>query len=283
MNPELMITDGGGLRVPVKCVTWFQFLQLSRVTNSDQGGWNFKGKGKNKHLWVQNGLARLTPAIVEQWTKNSLEENALPKPRKQAQGFKLSRADTENRTKAGESGVEALKSGIDELLENELNALLYIGDHWPTDWGQKKGYEVPLADESDGQLKIDLVGHGEDSPAGAGFLSLIELKQSDSPKNSPLMALTEAICYAIQIIRCENLLNQITGGRFQTIRLILAAPEKYWTYWEIKKHSDYSKQMTDIVEAVGKQLSSTIELKLEMHSLFCDKNIRINSNRIWPE
>ena len=257
-----MIGQDGSLSitVPGQKVTWFQFLQASRLATSEMGGWN------SKTHWIELGLDQLHPLLVKQWTKRSLKDNARPKPR--SQDVILSHEDSGARMDAERRGMEALKSRIDGLLENKLNAVLHSNKNWPTaDWGNFLGYEVPLADESTGQLKIDLIGAGKDSVTGDGFVSLVELKQAESPKNSPLMALTEAICYAVQIKRCKELRKKILNGDFKTIRLILAAPEEYWSCWKLKKHPDCSKKMNAIVESVSEILSPSFKLTLEMVSL----------------
>jgi hypothetical protein len=52
------------------------------------------------------------------------------------------------------------------------------------------------------------------------------------------MAMTEAICYGIQAVRCRDYLlpvleeKSVSMEHFETIRLILAAPQAYWEYWK---------------------------------------------------
>lgn len=271
-----MIGKDGSLSItaPGQKVTWFQFLQASRFATSEKGGWN------SKTHWVELGLDKLHPLLVKQWTRRSLKDNALPKPRNR--DSKLVREDTSPRREAERSGKEALKLGIDELTENEINAVLHAKNQWPTDWGDFLSYEVPLADESCGQLKIDLIGKGKNLMTNDGFLSLVELKQAHSPKNSPLMALTEVICYAIQIGRCKKYLGkEIFNGSFKTIRLILAAPETYWACWDVKKQPNHFRKMNNIVESVNEILSPEFKFKLnlELVSLLCE-NDRIEVNPI---
>jgi len=255
---QTTIGEDGSILLPGKAVTWFEFLEISRLTNSDYGGWN------SKSFWFERGLNRLSPEIIYQWTVNSLSDKALPKPRKK--DFKLERADTTARLEAEQSGIKSLNdSGINKLTENKLNAVLHTKDYWPCAWGNFLSYEVPLADESDGQLKIDLLGTGDKS------LSIVELKQAKSPSNTPLMALIEAICYSIQIIRCKsNLPNKHQS--FETIRIILAAPEAYWNQWRSKNHPEWSPRtwspkLAAIVAAVNHKLPEDVKLSLELYSL----------------
>ena len=263
------IGDDGSILLPSKAVTWFEFLAISRLTNSDYGGWN------SKSYWLERGLNRLSTEIVYKWTENSLSEKALPKPRKR--DFKLERAETAARLEAEQSGTKSLMdSGINDLTENKLNAVLHTKDHWPCAWGSFLSYEVPLADESDGQLKIDLLGTGDKS------LSIVELKQAKSPSNTPLMALIEALCYSIQIIRCKKNLPD-KHQAFERIRIIIAAPEAYWNQWNSKKHPEWSPKMwlptlADIIAAVNQKLPGEVKLSLEMYSLHYEtKKITVKS------
>ena len=268
-----MIGEDGSLSVRVRGrdVTWFQFLQATRLANSKAGCWN------SKSYWLPWGLDRLNASIVKQWTKTSLHKSAPPEPR--TKQFKLGREDSKYRTAATKRGEEALKSGVNELMEADLNAVLHTKS-WPADsWGRFLGYEVPLAQESDGQLKIDLLGIGD------GFLSLVELKQAHSPSNSPLMALTEAICYSIQIGRCKKYLcKENSDVDFKAIRLILAAPGDYWDYWNFEKHEDWSTKMNQIVKSVSEILSDSLSLnlKLEIFSLVCE-NDKLQAKQICCE
>src|SRR5207253_26236 len=102
-------------------------------------------------------------------------------------------------------------------------------------WGESIGYEIPLAAESDGQLKVDILAIGQDKSS----LEIIELKKAKNKSDSPLMALTEAICYGIQAVRCQDYLvsdphlieKSVFKAHFKSIRLILAAPNAYWISW----------------------------------------------------
>jgi len=146
-----------------------------------------------------------------------------------------------------------LTEGINSLSENHLSILLY--DKQISQWGNLIGYEIPLAAESEGQLKIDLLGKGITTER---YVSIVELKQADNKNDSPLMALTEAICYGLQLGRCrKKLLAELKVEDFKIIRLILAAPSEYWSHWEFKKHPDCSKKMNAIVESVSEILTRT--------------------------
>jgi len=236
-----MIGDDGELFVPAKAVTWFQFLQLSRLTNSEEAGWN------SKSYWVERGLGRLSKPILQRWTKNSLASNVRPKPRTTSFCFGRKMSDQREATREGS--------------ENFLNAKLFMDETPLPGAGKFLGYEIPLAAESNGQLKIDLLGHGND--AGAAFISIVELKKAGNQKDSPLLALTEAICYAIQVIRCKEALLKdaalrekgITAAHFQNIRLILAAPKEYWEYWGGKNSEN---QLREIVDSVSSAVSTEV-------------------------
>jgi hypothetical protein len=245
MNQESMIGNDGGLRVPAKRVTWFQFLQLSRVTNSKLAGWN-----SWKH-WKERGLNILAePKILHAWTANSisLAKNARPTPRHS--DFMFDRQFSESR--------KAVKKGS----ENFLNAKLFAsGTRFPGS-GEIIGYEIPLAAEAEGQLKIDLFGFGEG--VDGGFVSIIELKKAGNKSDSPLLALTETICYGIQMIRCKNYLLKdkvlqnkgIGGAHLNNIHLILAAPEAYWEHWAGKDWAggEIENRMRGIVSSVSNAL-----------------------------
>jgi hypothetical protein len=267
MKSESMIGGDGSLTIRLRGqdVTWFQFLQTARLTNSNHGGWN------SKTHWHGRGLKVLTPELVDLWTKNSLAENALPTPREAK--FKLQRQPTTQRSNAAISGRD--KMGKEQgITENELNAALY-SMKWPVAWGKRVSYEVPMAAESDGQLKIDLLGYGEDEMQHKRFISIIELKRANNKSDSPLMALTEAICYAIQLARCKNKWKdefkdfdkEFDLDDCRTIRLVLAAPGKYWKYWNSREHVSYVEAMQGIVNRLIGPLSHNI--RLEIHSVAC--------------
>ena len=135
-----------------------------------------------------------------------------------------------------------MRKGADlrKLSENEINArLFHDGKHGL--WGTSIGYEIPLAAESDGQLKVDIFAIGKDAVS----LEIIELKRAENKCDSPLMALTEAICYGIQVVRCRDSLlvdlvqkeKLVSEEHFHRIRLVLAAPEAYWNHWKWDRKS----------------------------------------------
>ena len=220
MSEESIIGIDGTLRIPSNKVTWFTFLQVSRSTNSKKRGW------KSKSHWSTKGLDRLTKngtaaEFLTTWTENSRHKNALPEPRKDTFQFK-------DRMEAQADGLRGGKGTPKEGTENYIN--------WRfVDELRKRGiisaYEVPLADESKGQLKVDVMVFHD-----GGRIEIIELKCSgEKQPDPPLMALTEAICYAIQTKRCwrnlakeaEALLDAKSLDKLTEIHLILAAPD-YW-------------------------------------------------------
>lgn len=265
-----MISKDGSLSiiVPGQKVTWFQFLQASRVTNSVNDGWN------SKSYWFDRGLNLLPASTVDMWTRNSLDEDALPKPRKAE--FKLKRKETMERSAAAIKGRDKMALKL-KMTENELNAVLFK-INWPAAWGKAVSYEVPLADESDGQLKIDLIGYGADKSLGERFISIIELKRADNTSDTPLMALTETICYAIQLVRCRKSFDgEFKRDDWRTMRLVLAAPETYWRNWSSNKSNwriDLRPRidaMREIVNRVSKILS--YKICFEIHSLTCQDGL----------
>jgi hypothetical protein len=94
-------------------------------------------------------------------------------------------------------------------------------------------YEIPLVKKKKGQLKPDLLVFTK-----PGKVEIIELKRDgeDDPE-SPLLALVECICYAIQTIKCwkhlrGEAMNYLKGWpvyeNLTNIHLIIAGPN-YWT------------------------------------------------------
>ena len=93
-------------------------------------------------------------------------------------------------------------------------------------------------------------------------LDIIELKQAKNTSNSPLMALVEGICYGLQLWRCRNAILKEGKGAglklrpddFKTLNLTIAAPEKYWHYWQCtgEQAKDVVKKMKTILTEVNK-------------------------------
>lgn len=272
-NDENFITENGALKVRLEPgeVTWFEFLWFSRATPSPNGGWNFRS------YWWERGVRRLVDdgeAFVTQWTKNSLQTKALPQPRVRAFMFDRllsSRAHLEESLK--------LRKSLNEATEHELNYGLCkggLGIEQP-DGISLLGYEIPLADESEGQLKIDLFGVS----LGDDAIEIVELKKANNTGDSPLMALTEAICYALQTLRCrENLLNEaptlndrkaFARKAFEQINLTLLAPADYWLYWGKSSNLDQvlrtiSETLQPIVNRVNEGITGSV-LKLHLRKL----------------
>lgn len=229
-----MIKDDGALlvSVPANKATWFDVLTYTRVTNSNNGGWN------SKTHW-ENSLTQLhdKPEILENWTNNSLElsRNNDPKPR--TMGFRFGRDPSgKHDTVAG----IIVENGITEASENTLIRALY---ERTLIQGKKEikllGYEIPLSSESTGQLKVDLYGWSKDE---GGRIEIVEMKKAKNAGDSPLFAFTELICYTLQSIRCWNDLEkeipktpdmpeQLLNAPLPSFGLTIAAPEEYWNYW----------------------------------------------------
>ncbi len=258
-----MITDAGGLTVRLKPteVTWFRFLQASRATNSLEEGWNSRTHWGNKGLFF---LSSRGAPFLQQWTANSLKKTANPGPR--TDKFMFDRQLSKERKELVRNG-KLTKNAFAVLSENEINARLF---HHHPQWQNCIGYEIPLAKESDGQLKVDIIAIEERNCS----LVIIELKQANNTSDSPLMALTEAICYGIQAIRCrEHLLKESgikkkgeSGKYFNSIRLLLAAPRQYWKTWGWNKE-EMVKPMWYIVSQVNEALPAKTQLIFDEQSI----------------
>ena len=281
-NSDTFFKDSGDLEVemPAKRVRWIDFLTYSRLLNSksDEKGWN------SKTHWIKRGLEPLSKLeAVRTWTKNSVK-NKKTYPRPREGNFNLTRKFSDNREKAA---VECDRLSIDKCNENSLNSRLFqrfSGPSAPADSPFPEAtllaYEVPLCDDSDGQLKVDLLGLLRRK--NSYNISVIELKQATSPSNSPLLALVECICYGLQIIRCQKQMiveynriikakkmedcNLINKFHFNSISLVIAAPENYWRYWECLEDSPKKKvreDMKSLIAAVNAGLKETTQLVLE--------------------
>ena len=260
-----MVTSNGGLKITLKPdeVTWFRFLQASRTTNSLAGGWNY-----NKY-W-QDALTELAKApFLGMWTKNSLNSQT-PAPRKET--FMFDRELSEKRGLLKKDRPLRKGENLDEMSENEINTRLYH-DNENGLWGTNIGYEIPLSAESDGQLKVDMLAITESGK----MLEIIELKQAGNTGDSPLMALTEAICYGIQVNRCGNELweairaKNTAIAKFNAIRLILAAPKRYWEYWGYwERGAEQVKMMKNIVDLANQTISGdNLALQFDEQSICC--------------
>lgn len=246
-QPLPFFRSDGSLQVtiPTKTVRWIDFLAHSRLVNSQKGGWDFKT------TWKTDGLQQLFDAeFLKQWTNTSLDDSkTYPRPR--PNDFKLGREFTKERANAAAS---CDSRRIAYCSENSLNARLFqnygippSGERTSCDANPFSGpllaYEVPLCDDSDGQLKIDLLA----SDLVREQLEIIELKQAANRGNSPLMALVEGICYGLQLWRCRKAFRVESEGlvlplkakefalkpaHFQKLNLTIAAPRQYWSHWE---------------------------------------------------
>lgn len=249
-----MIDPSGALNVhlPVDEVNWFEFLYFSRATNSTRGGWNFK-----EH-WQTSALRRLTGEnahFLRIWTENSLDESdrSLPTPRTSSFMF-----DRKNSMERGNlvREIEAIRT------ENELNYALFTGAIG-IGGVQLVGYEIPLCEDSEGQLKADLFGVSGDGDV----LEIFELKKATNHGDSPLFALTEAICYALQTLRCgKALLSELDRKHrgclresFSRVHLTLLAPSKYWDYWcgDQDGRTAVEREFQKIIEQVNRGLTRT--------------------------
>lgn len=259
MHKPRFFKDDGSLqvRVPPRAARWIDFLTYSRLCNStdEEGGWN------NKKLWMDTGLIPLSEnkPVLALWTQNSLADSkTYPRPREEdfklgrdANGFSKERSAAES--KFGNRSIEAWS-------ENSINARLFKkfappnAVHCsPFPLMSLLAYEVPLCDDADGQMKVDLLALRKRDDVF--HVALIELKQANSPANSPLLALVECICYALQVTRCRTYLireskkesrkrphlTKLTDEHFKRISLVIAAPQLYWKYWNCWEASDVER------------------------------------------
>jgi len=251
-----IIQDDGGLRLILQKenVTWFSFLQASRVPNSNEGGWN------SRTYWVKRGLELLCrnkepEEFVTEWTKSSLASKAKPLPR--TKNFML-----RERKAAAVDGRRGKNETPARGTENALNWSIFL----KTYTGSDMTYELPLAADKSGQLRADLVVFSKTGKC----VEIIELKENIA-SGTPLMALTESICYALQLLRCWEALKPEVNNVFEIkfdilnkIHLVLAAPD----YWDRCKpggpgvgainNEDISK-LRAIVAAVGDAITNNKE------------------------
>ncbi|MBP6864720.1 MAG: hypothetical protein KBC32_05540 [Candidatus Didemnitutus sp.] len=260
--PSIILPDGA-LGVATSAATWCHFLQLSRLTNSKCGGWN------SISFWDSRGLQNLANShdVVEIWTRNSLAPQALPKPR--LEKFKFAeRSAEESRGKGKPTGENALNWQLTlRLRENCVRG------------ETASAYEVPLAGEREGQLKADAMIFHQ-----GGRLEIIELKRAGTKgADSPLMALVECICYAIQAQRTWKDLSKevkahlhVETGELNSIHLIIAAPE-YWSCCNVGK-KEITPTQEKIMTALVKRVAQAC--KIDMHLTLAD--LDRDSGKITP-
>jgi hypothetical protein len=271
--PTFFRSDGSmHVTIPCKAVRWIDFLANSRLVNSQKGGWDFKT------TWKTEGLQQLLDAeFLGQWTDTSLDDSkTYPRPR--PNDFKLGREFTSERTAAA---ALCDPRRIAYCPENSLNARLFqnygippSGDRTRCDDNPFSGpllaYEVPLCDDSDGQLKIDLLA----CDLTREQLEIIELKQAANTGNSPMMALVEGICYGLQLWRCRKAFRVESEGlalpmkakefalkpaHFKTLNITIAAPDEYWIYWQCT--GDQAKEVMKKMEQILAKVSEAQKLR----------------------
>lgn len=149
------------------------------------------------------------------------------------------------------------------MREDALNWWLFQNPKTLPNIEKFLSYEVPLASDRDDQLKLDLLGVGKD-----GELILAELKKGENESDSPLMALTELICYIIQLKRCLKKAKYRTAladsmdmeGELSAVSLYLVAPARYWEYWDCLKPERWAA-LRAIVARIAKILEFQVQLK----------------------
>ncbi len=221
-TPSIIQADRSVLIHPLsQIITWQRFLQASRAASSEASGWN------SKTHWVERGLELLVnlptlavSGFVAEWTQNSFAPKAAPLPR--LCDFRLGERLT---------ALEARRRGATDRprnSEDQLNWDLATALHEAEPRNAKcVTYELPLAREKKGLLKSDIVVFDT-----SGSVEIIELKIASG--ENPLMGLVEAICYAIQLVRCwpalqPELQERIsTPNVIRTINLVVAGEAEYW-------------------------------------------------------
>jgi hypothetical protein len=232
MSKRSIVLPNGGISVAweKEAVTWHIVLQTARTTNADNGGWNRKSR------WNEHGLKVMAsiPQELQTWTTNSLKEKAQPLPREAEFQLELRELVAKSGTRGGEKKIpqEPEQFGIKfypKKPEDRLNWWLYMAHRH----AKKLTFELPLCADADGLLRADLVHFVPES----ALVEIIELKkglgkdQNDS-RDSPLMALAEAICYGLQLLRCWEALKpelqqhlKVEPFEIKHLHLILAAPD----------------------------------------------------------
>ena len=266
MSSESIIQPDGSVRIVVRHedVSWFDFLGHSRLCRARDMGWN------SQSYWISRGvdiLARNISTTATLWTEHSLSPKTEPLPRKG--NFMLDRQHTAKRSAL--SSVEA----ADQVSENALSFQTF--ERYRNVEGKGRllgkidliGYEIPLGRTKARQLKVDLLGVSVD-PVPA--IEIIELKDTDNTGDSPLMALTEALCYGLQILRCKtDILRELRISRptvnesaFEKINLRLMAPEQYWHVWlkTPSLRSEIESRFKEIVDGVNAGIVSSGQASL---------------------
>jgi hypothetical protein len=244
MNNSMITPEGDlNLNIPRGELTWFQFLAFSRAATSTVEGWN------SLSYWRERGLTILAKAnFLEQWTSNCFAKDTLPSPREGS--FKLDRPLSQERRETLPLKKEALAT----MSENGLITSLFFKRPEKLGKWNLLGFETPLAKTRVGQLKADLFGVSAERKA----IGIIELKKATNQTDSPLMALTEAICYGLQTIRCKDLLTvelKRLGVQLQenwNLELKIAAPEDYWDYWLEPNSDNVLTEMKAIISHVNR-------------------------------
>ncbi|WCL48886.1 hypothetical protein [Leptospira sp. GIMC2001] len=232
---KLMIEDQGNLVVNIKekDMNWGEFMYYSRHTNSNYGGWN------NKSHWMKmvdflSGKEEILKIYTEQSFSKPMRDVRKEK-------FMLDREDSEQRKNVS-------NSNISDIDENSLSYRLFssLGNESKKEI-RPLGYEIPLSSESDGQLKIDILGYNQSEKA----LEIIELKKGKNQTDSPFFAYIEALCYGIQLFHCqENIrkeMENLQDVNFDNINLTIAAPEVYYTYWKEDGSIDKIKKINELI------------------------------------
>lgn len=246
------ITKNGDLdvRLTKGDVSWFDVLYFSRAMPAERRGWN------NRSYWIERGLRVLViesaQDFIKEWTINSMRKANpyLPPPRKLAFKFgndpsRRSRDHLELELKADNPVESASENALNyALFNNRFEKIEKVEGIYP------KGYEVPLVDGAEGQLKVDLFGVSGEA------IQIVELKNARNTTDSPLLALIEAICYGMQTLRCSDSLLEAEGlgadkDTFRRIDITLVAPNSYWAYWSVPDLEELRKTCEPLIDRIN--------------------------------
>jgi len=253
MNGSIIKEDGSiVIQISANKVNWQKILQSARITNWKNGGWN------SKSYWISHGLEAISAIhddILMRWTENSLVD-----------GSKRVRTDKymfrhENLDEGKERGTVGSENRINWNLSK------YIWEKTGKNKADTKvTFELPLTDEKENQLKADIVIFHKQKKA---TVDILEIKKSNNNSDSPLLAVIEGLCYALQIICCwENLIKEreLVGLKeLSDINIIVAAPEGYWDYWykspaDNEEKEKIFKKLSKMIESINLQINNEIEV-----------------------
>jgi hypothetical protein len=265
-SSDSIVREDGSIFVvaPPDESSWQVLLQAARMANSANNGFD------QKSTWWKRGVqtifdtstGELRPkTFTGTWTENSLKDLHAPPARAD---FGVQIEDRQTRLYAT-SDERDYATG-----ENKLNWETSRSIHSKLGKIAITVFEFYLADTAEDQLKVDIAVFKSD-----GEIHLIELKKME-PKNSPLLAAVELICYACQIARCRSQLEHgiakplgMPDYRIRKLVLHAVAPEGWdVSWWKAGKPLGFEAGMNrlafDLKEDIQKLLPvSSITFRLQ--------------------